>query len=368
MVKPTDITKHVEPVAFIRAAAGAMTRKAVDALLSRLPVVGENDYVFNPKDPFQGWVEGSFHWYPVGGERGNAGRIKLAGSPVNPIGERTINCVEAVVELMRQLELERGPSDQPKNPREAVRRYFGLPPLEEIPGWRGAIHNQKAADYARTLANKIRVKLIHEGRPAEYTVVIEDEGIGQSPAKLHATLLSLGTSDKADKPYLIGVFGQGGSSTYAACTYSWTMSRRHRQLLETDSDGLGWTVIKHIFPKGRRDTYFAYLAAHPDGRVPALPVAAAEAIGLVNGTRFAHVNYDFGKTEPARRLYQSLNHLLFNPVLPYELYTRPDRDRGPDVMWGNGYRLSRKTAQDPANQRLLDKTFGPQLIAKGRDK
>ena len=45
---------------------------------------------------------------------------------------------------------------------------------------------------------------------------------------MHRTLLSLGSSDKGDKPYLIGVFGQGGSSTYAASKYSWVLSRRAR--------------------------------------------------------------------------------------------------------------------------------------------
>lgn len=364
MIKPSDLRKHVDPNVFVQEIQNAVTTKGVEGLLSQLPIVGENQYVYDPKDPYKGWQEGKFHWVPVGLDRGNGGRIKLAGDGVNPLGERAINGMEALIEMMRQLELRNGPCAPPTSPREAVMRYFDLPPLEELPKLdpvKNAIKGYKPREYARKLATKLRIRLKHEGRPAEYTVLLEDDGIGQAPEKMHSTLLSLGSSDKSDKPYLIGVFGQGGSSTYAAAVYSWLMSRRHPDLLTSGcSDGLGWTVVKHIYPKGRRDDYFAYLAAHPDGLVPMLPGSAAEVIGLKHGTRFAHVAYDFGKTEPTRRLYQALNHLLFNPVLPYELYSRPAR--AADPMYGNGYRLSLKAEHEKPE--MLDKITGPHTIMK----
>ena len=101
MIKPTEIRKYIDPPAFLQEVVRAVTTKHVEALLAQLPVVAENDYLFNPKDPYLGWKEGFLHWFPVGGERGNAGRIKLAGSPFNPIGERTINAMEALIEMKR---------------------------------------------------------------------------------------------------------------------------------------------------------------------------------------------------------------------------------------------------------------------------
>jgi len=357
MIKPTEIRDHP---AFLRVAAGATSAKSVRDLLSSLPIVPENEYTFSESDPERGWREGFFHWYPVGRDRGNAGRIKLAGSPENPIAERTINAVEALIELDRHLELKMSPGTlPPQSPREAVKRYFDLPPLDALPRWPHPIRGQKASDYARDLARRVRVRLVREKRPVEYAVLIEDDGIGQSPQRMHSTLLSLGRSDKPDKPYLIGVFGQGGSSAYAASEFSWMLSRRAASLLDGAPDGVGWTVIKRISPAGRRDQYWAYLAAHPDGRVPALSVAAATAIDFNQGTRIAHVRYNFGPTEPARTMYQSLNHLIFNPVLPYELYTGPDRR--PDPMWGNAYRLSRLAVQQRVD---LDKIFAPQSVEK----
>lgn len=359
MVKETDISTHIDPHDLIHRAVSVRTALAAESLLTDLPVVTENDYVFNPSYPERGWKEGFLHWYPVGGDRGNAGRIKLASEPEPPIAERTINAMESLIELERERDCKRGKTDMPATTREAIKRYFKFPPLAEIPRWGRPIRGRKPRDYARDLARRIRVRLIREGRPAEYTVIIEDDGIGQPPDRLHSTLLSLGRSDKADKPYLIGVFGQGGSSAFQACAYSWVVSRRAPDLLDGSRDGVGWTIIKHIFPKGRRDDYFAYLAAHPDGRVPFLPPSAGDRIDLSHGTRFAHVKYDFGTTEPARRLYAALNHLLFNPVLPYELYTGPSR--APDPMYGNAYRLSLLAVKDKEKQ-ILDKDFGQQEI------
>jgi hypothetical protein len=346
---------------FFDSARNATSRRAVRELLASLPIVSDEEYTYNEDQPAAGWKEGSFHWVPVNRERGNQGRIKLAGAPENPIAERTINGMEAIIELQRQRELKENPkAAAPENPRAAVLRYFDLPPLDLLPKLTDPIRGKSPFDYAKDdLAPKLRVKLLREKTPVGYTVLIEDDGIGQGPSRMHTSLLSLGKSDKADKPYLIGVFGQGGSSAYAVSEYSWIMSRRAP---ECDDDGgreMGWTVVRQISPKGRRDPYFAYLAAHHDGRVPRLSAKGAEAMGYRHGTRFAHIGYNFGKAEPTRTLFQALNHLLFNPVLPFEIYTK-GVDGSRDLMWGTAYRLSKLTT----DKKALDKPFGAQLVEK----
>src|SRR6266478_2646036 len=130
MVEPTSLSDYIKPLAFINTAIKAITSADVDALLSQLPIIAEGNYTFREQDPEFGWRPGYFHWIPVGGDRGNAGRIKLANQPVNPIAERGINGIEAILELARQRELQREPgANPPTTPREAVRRYFSLPPL-----------------------------------------------------------------------------------------------------------------------------------------------------------------------------------------------------------------------------------------------
>jgi hypothetical protein len=352
-MKAMQISDHIKPDAFLRQAVQATTVRAMTSLLSQLPIVSENDYAVDATDPAKGWVEGKLHWMPLGKDRGNAGRIKLASRPEGPIAERTINAMEALIEMMRRLELLRDSNAPvPQSSREAVARYFNLPPLDQIPKMKTAIKGQKPREYARELAKLLRVRVAYDKGQREFAVFIEDDGIGQTPERMHETLMSLGSSDKGDKPYLIGLFGQGGSSTYAASDYSWCVSRRVAQLLDGKNDGVGWTVVKQVFPEGRRDPFYAYLAAKPNGEVPALPAEAAEAIGLKNGSRFAHLSYNFagGGSAVTRGLYQTLNHILFNPVLPFDLYVGPTAA----TVYGNGYRLSNATVKE---QTRLDKFF-----------
>ncbi len=266
--------------------------------------------------------------------------------------------MEALIELARRRELLSNPSSvAPQNPREAVMRYFSLPPLEQIPKMEKLIAGRKPREHARELAKRIRIRAAFEKTHREFSVSIEDDGIGQAPERMHETLLSLGSSDKGDKPYLIGLFGQGGSSTYAASEFSWCISRRAHDLLDGRNDGVGWTVVKQVFPKARRDPYYAYLAANPRGDVPSLPPEAADVIGLKHGSRFAHLKYNFsgGGSAVMRSLYYMLNHILYNPVLPFDL------DAGGTVatIYGNGYRLSNASVD---KKTLLDKTFSPQTL------
>lgn len=340
-IKPTDITSIVNSEKLLSDTITAISIQAVEALIAPLPIVSEMEYRFTEKNRAESWKEGSLHWYPVGGRTGNQSNIKHAGTPENPIGERTVNAFEALIELERQKELIRDPAaPPPPSPREAVRRYFDLPPLDEVPKSADLIRGMKPARYVGKLAERITVSMKQQAKGKDYTVVVEDDGIGQRADRMHETLLSLGDSDKPDKPYLIGMFGQGGSSAFAASHYSWFLSRRAPDLPDHKGGGVGWTVVRQIMPPGRRGfVYWAYLAAHPDGRVPRLPESAADAINFTRGTKIAHVGYKFATSNQAYYLYKSLNHLLFNPVLPYYVVTGKGRDG--DLMPGNAYKLSK---------------------------
>jgi hypothetical protein len=345
-VKPVDLSS-IDATALLKSLVSCHAKRDVEEFLKKLPIADEQGYHFNADDPEETWTEGKLHWYPIGGKRGNAGQIALAKRPINPLAERLVNGMEAIIEMRRQQELKASPlALPPASPREAVKRYFNLPPLDELPD-----ASKQVRDDARELARKLRLNLHWSKQAREFAITIRDHGIGQAPGRIHRTLLSLGASDKGDKPYLIGVFGQGGSSTYAASQYSWVVSRRVTDFLKGDQDGIGFSLVKHIFPKGRRDHYFAYLAAHPDGRVPQLPTSAGDEIGLKHGSWFGHVDYDFGPSRSAitRGLYQALNHVLYNPVLPFETSVSGTEA----TVYGNGYRLSNLEDDD----KDLDKKF-----------
>lgn len=361
MIEPTLLSKSVMPTIFIAQALRATTSADIEALLAQLPITPEDKYAFDEEEPEAGWVEGKFHWMPVGRDRGNAGRIKLANQPVNPIAERTVNGMEAIIELARHRELLGNPTAQPPiSPRDAVKRYFGLPVLDQLPKLDDSPESKALREKARGLARQLRVRLLWDKTTREFAVAVEDDGIGQPPALAHRTLLSLGSTTKADKPYLIGVFGQGGSSAYAVSKYSWVISRRSADVLQEAIDGVGWTVVRHVFPKGRRDDYFAYLACDPKGTVPWVSAADADAAKISHGTRFVHIGYDFGRGGSAitRQLFTSLNHVLYNPILPFELYAQRQTA---DPIYGNGYRLSSLGSRG-TKAAVLDKLFPGQPV------
>jgi hypothetical protein len=359
MIIPTLLGDHVSAKDFIARAIKAVTSADIEALLSELPITSEHDYAFDEDNPEQGWQPGRFHWLPVGRDRGNKGRIALANFPVNPIAERSVNGMEALIEMARQRELIAAPTAAaPVSPRDAVSRYFKIPPLDQLPKLPDGPDSKATRVRARELARQLRVRLMFDKASREFAVSIEDDGIGQTPESFHRTLLSLGSTTKADKWYLIGVFGQGGSSAYAVSKYSWVLSRRAPDLLSGQSDGAAWTIVKHVFPKGRRDDYFAYLASSPDGRVPFISKADADTAKISHGTRFVHIGYDFGRGGSAitRQLYASLNHVLYNPILPFDLYVGATAA----TVYGNGYRLS--NLDKPA----LDKLFPAQTVGGQR--
>lgn len=195
-MKIADILKSGKQEAFLKDVTQAGSSQALEALLQRLPIADEQVYQFNEKNPAEGWKEGHLHWVPIGFRRGNAGQISLAKKPIAPLAERLVNGIEAIIELARQRELlKSSDAAAPSSPREAVQRYFKLPPLDQLP-----TAPKQVRDDARNLARRLTLQLRWDGKAKEFAVFIRDRGIGQAPMRIHQTLLSLGASDKGDKP------------------------------------------------------------------------------------------------------------------------------------------------------------------------
>lgn len=334
-----DISQHTDSKRFLADAIKACRQADLDELLGRLPIVPPDEYWHF--DPSASWIDGKLHWVPVGLQKSNMGRIQLANNPINPMAERAVNGMEALIELARARELAENPdAEPPMSPREAVMRYFGLPRLDQL----DRTADKATWEKARELATHVRISIERQSRTKEFTLRVEDDGIGQPPNVIHNTLLSLSESTKDDKPYLIGLFGQGGSSTYAMCSHSLLLSRRPSDLVSPDEDGVGWSVVRQHTYSGRRGTFYLYLAATPDGEVPFVNHQAANELGFSHGTRFTHFDYDFAGMRSAvmMSVFPMLNHSLYNPVLPFQLETKQGR---PDTVWGNAYRLSTRSRQ-----------------------
>ena len=84
----------------------------------------------------------------------------------------------------------------------------------------------------------------------------------------------------------------------------------------------------------------------------------AESVGFTHGSRFAHIKYDFGSGGAAvtRNFFQTINHALFNPVLPFDTNVSGTIA----TVYGNGYRLSNLESEKTA----IDKTFSQLQVEK----
>ena len=84
----------------------ARTTAQVEAIMAGLPIVSPEQYQWiSADDRSSAWQPGKLHWIPVGKDRGNGGRIKLAGEPMNPLAERLVNGMESLIEHARLREL-----------------------------------------------------------------------------------------------------------------------------------------------------------------------------------------------------------------------------------------------------------------------
>ena len=110
MTKQVDFPSNVGTKDFLTALTNSFTTRAIEELIGKLPITDVNSYQFDPDAPETGWQPGRYHWLPVGRDRGNGGRIRLAGKPIYPPAERLINGMEALIEMLRLRELAKTPA------------------------------------------------------------------------------------------------------------------------------------------------------------------------------------------------------------------------------------------------------------------
>ena len=271
----------------------------------------------------------SAHWKNVGNLRSNAGPIEASADEINPLVERIVNSMEAVIELRVAA---RG--TVPDNPRDAIAKLFHVPD-----GDCSRLDWQKAQE----IAQYVSVTFRGESRNSKPTIEVRDKGLGIHPSEFANTILALGQSDKGQKPYLVGMYGQGGSSTFDKCEYTVIVSRCHPLHLSTDkSDEAGWTVVKRSL--NVRAPVYKYLVDPETGSVPKFSGSIADHLGLDHGTMIAHIEYrntgGFATQEITNNAYYTLNYRLFDPLIPWTLSDRRNDENVSRTMRGIPYRLS----------------------------
>ena len=175
-------------------------------------------------------------------------------SPIPALIEKITNGIDAI--LMRAC-IEQGidprSEDAPRSIEEALDRLFPNYKNWDLPRER------------RRLAE--RLQILADGPRMETSLVIYDDGEGQSPEDFETTFLSLLRGNKNDIHFVQGKYNMGGAGAVAFC------GRRRYQLIASkrfNGNGhLGFTLVRrHPLSadeeKRKKATWYEYLVV--DGR------------------------------------------------------------------------------------------------------
>jgi hypothetical protein len=236
---------------------------------------------------------------PIGGRPNNRGAIEVAVDPARSAIERITNGQDALLELEHHRH-----AGVPKcqTPREAASAWLGVPDRDGLAGM--------SVKERQDLANQLVVRLEPgEGRQSRVLTVI-DRGIGIHEEHMTDTILSLNESNKIQKHYLAGTYGQGGSSTFAFSKYSLIASRSY------GSDRIAFTVVRYLDlpPEQYKTGHYVFLVE--DGAVLSVDATTKD---LPHGTIVRHFGYDltnYANPIGPNSLYGALNRILFDPVAP----------------------------------------------------
>jgi len=255
-----------------------------------------------------------YTWRPVGDNEANYGLINIGSDPGHALIERVTNAIDGVVEREALRQQGKKGALIPASPREAVERWF------RVPG--GRVSNLGDPAKRQPLADNVVVTLLEGDHRRRPSVMIRDCGVGLTPSLIPTTILSLSGTNKIDKPYLAGAYGQGGSTVLAFSPEGTLfVSRRQPDLLrngQADVVAITYARYEELDPAKNKNGRYAYLVTK-NYEVPQIPLALLH--DFDPGTCVVHFNlgidrYSARMTQLTGSLWWLLQNALFDPVLP----------------------------------------------------
>jgi hypothetical protein len=231
----------------------------------------------------------------------------------------------------------------PASPREAVELWF------DVPG--GRVANLGDPAKRQPLADNVVVTLLTGLHKRAPSVMIRDRGIGLTPQLIPSTILSLSGTNKIDKPFLAGAYGQGGSTVLAFSPRGTLFVSRRQPALNEDghADVVAITFARYeeLDPAKNKNGRYSYLVTR-NHDVPYVPQSILPKFDA--GTSVLHFGLEIDRysarmTQLTGSLWWLLQNALFDPVLPLwaedarsEILGGKDRERR--TIAGNYTRLT----------------------------
>jgi len=279
--------------------------------------------------------EENIKWVPVGSRQDNIATINIGTDPAAGLTERITNAIDAVIELEWHIQ---GQPEEIASPRTATKNWFNIPD--------GKLRNIKREDIDQDLTKRVKVILRDSERENNPTVEIRDTGIGIKAEDFSKTILSLHGGNKLKKLFLMGAYGQGGSTALSYNNFTIIISRPYFKEKKTT---VSWTIVR--INQGDVNTdkheWFEYLVDAKNGQPITYEITEKE---FEHGTLVRHVAMDLGKyTSAITNLTGSLWYLshnyLFDTIFPFTISDerlkkiKKDKPENRSVL-GNNRRLT----------------------------
>lgn len=295
------------------------------------------------------------NWRPYGGNENNFSTVdNQQASPIPALIEKITNGIDSI--LMRAC-IESGidpKSDKaPRSIDKALERFF-----PEHKNWDLQEPRRQQAE---------RLQILADGPTKETSLIIYDDGEGQTPAAFRDTFLSLHRGNKTDIHFVQGKYNMGGTGALVFCG-------KHRfQLIGSkrfnNGNQFGFTLVRrHPLTsdeeKKKKATWYEYLII--DGEVPSF-FAAPEMDLCLHKRQFSTGSviklYSYAlppgsRSDIARDLNPSINEYLFNPALPILIVEKEERSKGRHLERAL-YGLKRRLEEE--DSRYVDEYFSEDI-------
>ena len=293
-------------------------------------------------------------WKPVGDRFNNLATINIGTDPAAGLTERITNAIDATLE--KEWLLHKSPANI-TSPRAAAEAWFKIP--------EGRLSKVDDIRSFTELARKIEVSLKESEKENNPTVVIRDHGLGIAGQDFAKTILSLNGSNKLYKLFLLGAYGQGGSTSLSFNNYTVIVSKPFFDAKGKPSKATDvFCTIVRINPgdihKDKHE-WFEYLVDNKTG-LPIVLKATEEEFAA--GTMVKHIAMELGKyksaaTQLTGSLWYLAHNYLFDTIIPFTIRDERKRLTKDKVelrtVSGNSRRLSQ--GENTEYQRTVPLTF-----------
>lgn len=269
----------------------------------------------NEKGLYHKDIESS--WNFLGNNSSNGSSISILKKGEKGIIERLTNAIDAVIE--KQLEVHRMAA--PNSSEDVIKKgfprfYSNLSKIKENRG--------EGKSYAYDIENQVILAVNDGSKSNKPTFDIIDKGIGVVGNMFDKTLLSINLGNKlsSDKKYLIGAFGQGGSTSLPFADATIILSKKEKKYY--------FTIIKSVDLGDYKNHGYVYLTI--DDVIPELDCTdysandyLQEFISSDSGTLIRMIETDISREyrnndiSKPRMLVDYINTELFNVGIPVKV-------------------------------------------------